>query len=1469
MSILNDLVNQAKKKQQQLSQMVGRDVVHPVENVVQHVAQAAPQAVAAIVHPQVQQAPQQMQRPVAQQVVRRPVVAQPTPMSLFGRVGNTFHNDIISPVQRDVIRPATIAIHQNFAPVANQQPAHNMMQRVTNDAANVAHAVTDLNPVAKAVMPRAQRVAQALPNDLQKAINTHVPTPLRGAASFVDNNVVRPVATVTTHAAQMAQGQNPYHGNNKQIAGQVGTDLINAASFIPVGKVAKGVVAAEHSAPLAIQAAKGALHGAVAGGAIGGGLGVTNAMAQNANTKQIIKSGLIGAGIGGGLGGVTGGAAPLIKPGTEALVKGAKNVATSQPVKDLVAAESGHIGENPHITDTYATPKPQQQVSPSLEALNKRLSTPEKVSTPPNPSMKQTRFSSKTVQESPQVSKEVKAQVKAEYAPDSMQAAQDRAQQHMAQNGVSKSLNQTLEELNAPRGQANRDTLARAIEHAKNLDAKGTPSAQAQAAHIYNLVAEHGSASGQSSQILAAIARRSPAGLRNKAFQDLKKAGVQVTPDIQKEIQGHINAINKAPVGPARDMAIAVLQKAVSKHIPQSNIDKALSVWKAGLLSGVKTQGGNFVSNATFAGLKKVSDLPATMADSLISIGTNKITKTTTFRGLGSGAKQGLVTGANTLKTGIDPRTLGDKYEQHAELNFGNKHIQNVFGKATNLVFRGMQAADQPFYYSAFKNSLYDQAKAAAQNNDLSGKAARQFVNNLVSNPTEAMAATAEKEANKSVLNFDTMGSKAIQAAHTAIDNFPGATPAGKKIANGILNVLAPFVRVPSAFISRTVDFTPFGVGKEVFHQIAAKEFDQRALSQAIGEGLTGTGAIALGIALTQHNLISGDYPKNDPKEAARWKAEGITPNSVNIGGHWISLNYLGPLGLLFNAGNQLETSKGTGAVAKVGSTLAGLGQGLLGQSFLQGFTGFSDALSDPQRSAKTFINSQTSSVVPSVVNDAANASDRWQRQADNVPQSIKNRIPGLRETNPVKSDVYGNNLPNPNFGLNQINPFKPSQSLTNKSPSVAEVSRLHNVNPQDSSLQVTPTPIGKSITIGKQKVTLSSSQQQALQKAVGQATQQRWNQLIKTPEYAKMDDAQKAAALDNVKQYAVEDAQRNFVTKNNLGTYTKAESKKATELANGTQTVAQVAQSKATGATATSTTANHFYKLSDGTKVKSQDVQNTYKQNSATLTSFKQSGDSTNYIKTANSQLDNISKQLQDPKISLTKAQQLANEAQTLHTNINKYSTYGGFTKPKGTTTITGLGNIQNARQDYVTNITKAAAKYGVDANAALAVASAEGLGGGVGDNGTSFGPFQLHVGGALPKGKNQAWAESPEGIDYALQQIANVAKGKTGAEAVAAIVKGFERPLDPNGEISRALSVYNGGSAVLSSGNTSGTTITARSTSSSKSGTSSGSSTGGKSLSTLISEFKLPTTDIKSMTKGAQLARSAHLAKKSSMKA
>lgn len=111
-------------------------------------------------------------------------------------------------------------------------------------------------------------------------------------------------------------------------------------------------------------------------------------------------------------------------------------------------------------------------------------------------------------------------------------------------------------------------------------------------------------------------------------------------------------------------------------------------------------------------------------------------------------------------------------------------------------------------------------------------------------------------------------------------------------------------------------------------------------------------------------------------------------------------------------------------------------------------------------------------------------------------------------------------------------------------------------------------------------------------------------------------------------------------------------------------------------------------------------------------------------------------------------------------------------------------------ALKDY---IREQSIRRGLDPNAVLAVATVEGgFSGAIGDSGSSYGPFQLHVGGALPAGKTNAWARSEAGINYALNRIASVAKGLTGRNAINAIVTKFERPAAPQAEVTRAYDVY-----------------------------------------------------------------------------
>jgi len=102
---------------------------------------------------------------------------------------------------------------------------------------------------------------------------------------------------------------------------------------------------------------------------------------------------------------------------------------------------------------------------------------------------------------------------------------------------------------------------------------------------------------------------------------------------------------------------------------------------------------------------------------------------------------------------------------------------------------------------------------------------------------------------------------------------------------------------------------------------------------------------------------------------------------------------------------------------------------------------------------------------------------------------------------------------------------------------------------------------------------------------------------------------------------------------------------------------------------------------------------------------------------------------------------------------------------------------------------------QYDLDPYAVAAVSIMEGGGrfGAVGDSGTSYGPFQLHVGGALPPGKTAAWANSASGVAYALRKMSQSgARGLRGPAAITSIVRNFERPAAPGPEIAGAVNHY-----------------------------------------------------------------------------
>jgi len=484
-----------------------------------------------------------------------------------------------------------------------------------------------------------------------------------------------------------------------------------------------------------------------------------------------------------------------------------------------------------------------------------------------------------------------------------------------------------------------------------------------------------------------------------------------------------------------------VLEDVVRPRTTKSDLyDRVVSIWKAGLLTGIKTTGLNTLANVSHAMTETAKDIPASLVDSVTSLFTGERATAFTARGVPGGVIKGFERGWKYLKTGLDERNVGAKLDYN-RVNFGTGRIARGLQAYEETIFHLLGAEDQPFYYGAKARSLYSQAIAQAKNKGLKGKEIIAYVDNTVQNPTNDMLEAAVHDAEVAVFQNRThLGdiAKSIQ-----------------KVKGG--EVIVPFGRTPSAVAMQIINYSPIGAVKEVTEQIHAGKFNQRKFSQAFGRATVGTGALFIGGLLLRKGLITLDYPDNE-RERELWRLEGRQANSILIDGKWRTIQTLGPVGNVLIIGGHFERQlKKEGSPTKaIVTALAGGAKSFSEQTFVRGVNMAVDALTSPERSFENWFSSMAGSAVPTIVADIARAQDDISRRAVGPIEKVQTRIPIWRKGLEPAIDVFGQDLPR--YGGNVLetmaDPTRPSVVM--QDIVVEELRRLF-----DKDIKVSPTLLG------------------------------------------------------------------------------------------------------------------------------------------------------------------------------------------------------------------------------------------------------------------------------------------------------------------------------------------------------------------------------------------------------------------------
>lgn len=630
------------------------------------------------------------------------------------------------------------------------------------------------------------------------------------------------------------------------------------------------------------------------------------------------------------------------------------------------------------------------------------------------------------------------------------------------------------------------------------------------ASNLANVMAHNLTEQGRSVQAASILSRLTPEGQLKFAAREIqrynevveaRKGGLfglmKKIPELTKKhvagISSEMKAIQGMPEGVEKAMRFQKLQNRISDLVPTPLMKKVIAVWKAGLLTGIKTTGLNVFANISHFGTEVTKNIPATMVDKVVKLFTGKRAVAFTLRGIGTGAVEGTRKGWRYLRTGFDERNIGVKLD-YRRINFGTGKLARGLQKYTDTVFRILGTEDQPFYYATKLQSLFEQAKVAAINKGLRGREAQKFIDSLMQNPTDDMLRYAAIDAETAVFQQRTALGEAARAV--------------QKIGGGAGEIIVPFGRTPSAVAMQIVNYSPVGIVKTIIENAGRGRFDQRLFSQGIGRGITGTAALAIGVELYKKGLITLARPSGE-KERKLWELEGRQANSVKVDGKWRQIQVLGPAGNLLLIGGQFqqafdESGSPSEAMAKA---LAGASLSFTQQTFLTGVSNFIEAITDPARSAERVAGSTLASTIPTISADIARATDVKERRANEIFEKFMVRIPGLRETLEPQVTVLGvekETIGNPLEIM--ADPTRPSpEQIT---PVVSELRRLW-----DAGFRVSPTLLGDK----KGFSSLTPEQNTELWKRAGEITNAKLSSLISKEAYWGMVDDEKAKYVEKV----------------------------------------------------------------------------------------------------------------------------------------------------------------------------------------------------------------------------------------------------------------------------------------------------------------------------------------------------------------
>lgn len=582
-----------------------------------------------------------------------------------------------------------------------------------------------------------------------------------------------------------------------------------------------------------------------------------------------------------------------------------------------------------------------------------------------------------------------------------------------------------------------------------------------------------------------------------------------------------------------------------------SSGEKVKSARRMAMLSKVSTVMRNLVSNNVFDPIDSVARNISVPLDMLVSkiTGTRSVATDASWFSAAKrkGSMDGLARACMEVGLDVNASDSAGKYENTANRTF--KMSGNAFSRLMSVweAYEGytLNATDE-FQKGGIEASVQKGIDKLYERGKITDDSLRN------AGQQEALYRTFQ---DKTVLSDAAIGVRsALNKAHIG------------DIGTG--DIILPFAQVPSNLGARAIEYSPAGLAVATADFInlidAAKKgnftaADQAKAVQGVGRALTGSGMIAIAAAGALRGWLRVTGDDDDKNKDALAKTHGLDGTQLNIsaalrdirgeGAEWregdqlLSIGFLDPINAQLTTGALIADDIRSGSVTAgrvFGNSLSGALQSVLDtpvMSTLQDVAtnyNYSNAETTGGKmldAAQKYAANQLSSVIPNSLRGIAQGLDDTERNAyssDNIWQQVvdnaKASIPGLRETLPAKTDVWGNPIKNEggvrNFMNRNVNPgFVTTYKQDDVSTELEKISEATN-----TSLYPERTA-PRSLKVNGESVSLTFEQRGMYQKAYGDAYSAAITALIGDKKYQSMPDSMKAEILKQAKSVATEQA--------------------------------------------------------------------------------------------------------------------------------------------------------------------------------------------------------------------------------------------------------------------------------------------------------------------------------------------------------